>query len=254
MTALRPCIIDGEAGDCGRLPDGLCVCQNIRTVGHRGLGVDRHLEVLGIAAREVLGLRLSISPQTLASQIEQLLSGNGYPSDGLSFVAVRQYLTGQLAIVANELSPYRQRRMRMIFPKAAIVDYELPFSEHRTSLSESAVQMALADVRRLSPYIKAVLRRNSFGHIISADGAPLFIVENGGIIAPPPVVPSAEFDAAAEAIQKAGLPLATDTVDTDRLLQAEELFFADHRGITAVAECEGHIYIHLTAARIGDLY
>lgn len=250
----RPCLVDGRAGDCGFLPDGLYVWQNIRTTGCRGEGVGRHHELLDYAAREVLGFGVEVGAEELDRQINRLLADNGYPPDAFSYVTVRQYVSGELVVAAREIFPYRERKLRIVSPQAAIVDYDLPFSEQPTSMSESAARIALAGVQMHDPQLRCVIRRNGRGEIVSADGSPLFIVEEGMIVAPPPEVPSVWFERVVRAASGSGTAFSCETVDADRLLAAEELFFADHRGVTAVSRCEGHIYIHLLAERIGRLF
>lgn len=254
MIFERPCIVDGCGCDGGRLPDSLYVYQNVRTTGQRGLNVARHMEVLDAAAREVLGAGVGYSPKRVENQISGLLSENNYPSDGLSYVTLRQYLSGEFAIIARGLFPYKQRRLRMFFPRAGIVDYSLPLSEQPTAMSEAAVQMAMAAMRAEDATLKCVIRRNPDGEIVSADGAPLFIFENGAVVAPPPAVESVEFESAVRAVSRAGFPFSTDRIDTDRLLNAEELFFADYRGLTAVSACGEHVFIHMAAERIGNFF
>ena len=255
ITRERPCLVDGRAEDCGRLPDGLYVWQNVRTEGVHGLNAGRHLELLNAAAREVLGFGVQSDARGLESQISKLLSDNGYPSDGsFSYVTLRQYLTGEFMIVANEILPYRTRKLRSVFPRAGIVDYDLPFSERPSSLSEAAHDVARAALRRENPDLKCVLRCNGAGEIVSADGAPLFIIEKECVIAPPREFGSVEFECVEMAAAKSGLQFATEPLDRERILAAEELFYADHRGVTSVLSCEGHLYIHLLTERIGKQY
>ena len=250
----NPCLVDGKPFDRGPLPDGLFVAANIRTAGVRPLDTDLHAEVLDRASREVLGLRCSTDPRELADSIGGLLRTNGYPDDGLSFVTVRRYLSGSVVVAANGLFPYRERRLRMIFPQAGIADFGIPFSEYRSSMSEAAFEMARVELGRWNSAVKSVVRRTAEGDIVEIDGAPLFIVEGGRVVSPQRRTMSAEFGVAAEAVRRAGFGLVTERIDTERLLAAEELFFADHRGITAVSCCSGHIYMHLVAERVADFY
>ena len=254
MMRERPCIVDGREYDLAGIPDGLYVSQNIAVAGRRGLFVERHTEALDYASRTLLGFGLRQSAGSIERDIAALLADNGYPADGLSYAVVRQYLSGELMIAAGDIFPYRERALRVIFPRAEIVDFDIPVSDVRSSLSEAAVEAARAMVQRQRPGVQTVIRRNSRGEIVSADGAPLFIVSEGCATAPEPEFPSAEFETAAEAVLAAGLPLNTGTVDTDMVLAADELFFADCRGITAVSSCGGHRYMHLMAARVGDIF
>ena len=251
MINERPCIVDGRPCDWGDMPDGLYVSQNIAVTGRRGVSVDRYAEALDYASRELLGFGIRQSARSIERDIETLFADNGYPADGLSRAIVRQYLSGEFVIRAGEILPYRERALRVVFPRAAVVDYDIPFSEVRSSLSEAALEAAYGHLPR---GVQTVLRRSSRGGIVSADGAPLFAVAGKRVTTPEPEVPSAEFEMAAEAVLAAGLDLVTGEVDSEMLLEADELFFADYRGITAVSSFEERHYMHLMAARVGHRF
>ena len=254
MMSERPCMVDGRECDCGLLPDGLFVYQEVRTAGTAALHCRRHSEILDMASREVLGFGIRTDAHALEGRIAALLARNGYPDDGLSFVTLRQYMSGEFVIMANAIFPYRQRKLRLLSPRAGVVDWDPPFTEHRTSASESAERLAVRQLQKYDKNVKCAIRRSRTGEAVSIDGSPFFIIENGEAVSPPPAVPSVEFEAAAEAIHRAGVPFSTAAIDTERLLGADELFFADCRGITAVSTYEDHLYIHLLAERVARFY
>ena len=163
-------------------------------------------------------------------------------------------LSGELLILANDIFPYRRQQLRSIHPKGGFVDYDLPFPEYSSSLTESACQIAKARMRKSDPSLGTVLRRNLRGEVVSADGAPLFIIAGGEVRAPQPPTPSVEYETAVSAIMKAGLPFAVRTLDTEQIAAAEELFYADHRGITSLHSAGGHNYLHLGAERIARFF
>lgn len=250
----RPCLVDGRQYDFGELPEGLFVVQRIRTIGIEPQHTERHFEVLDTASRKVLGFAAEGDAASLHSSIKGMLAGNGYRSDSFSFVTVRQYLSGQLTVTANPIFPYSERGLRFVYPRAAVADYEIPFSDLPSSLTEAAAEAALVREQRRNSRIQVVLRRNGEGLLLSAGDAPLFIIERDTVTTPHTAVPAAETLAVAEAAARTGLAFAFGDIDTDRLLAAEEAFIADHRGLTALSSCGEHTFIHMRAAALGRIF
>ena len=55
---------------------------------------------------------------------------------------------------------------------------------------------------------------------------------------------------AVRSIRAAGLELAASPVGRDDLPRMDELFFIDHRGVTALSRCDGQPYMAIFAERI----
>ena len=244
-----PCCIDDRFDDCGAFPEGLYVFQNIRTDGHRPLRLAEHIRCLQEAAQEMFGTSPHIDARATERSIERLLHDNDYSATMPSHIAMRHYRTGETALIARETLPYTRMTMRSIYPAAAIVDYDIPFSRQPSSLRESIV--AAASLQAAAAGARCVLQRNAAGEIVAADDAPMFVVAERDIIMPEQL-PSVEADIAVEAIRKAGFHLATASVTADLLARADELFYVDYRGLTAVSRCGERVYMHIIAERIAQ--
>ena len=84
-----------------------------------------------------------------------------------------------------------------------------------------------------------------------ADDAPLFAVTGHTVLAAPGAE-SVERALAVQAVRAAGLELREEPFGRGDLPQIDELFFADHRGITALARCDGQPLMTLVAERISS--
>lgn len=244
----RPCCIDNRMADGEQLPEGLYVYQNIRTQGCRPLCTERHVDSLRRAAAEVLCTLPDIDDRTVARSITSLLERGGYPSDMASYATVRYYASGQTVILGGDILPYARISIRTVYPRGAVVDYDPPFSDYPSSLSLAALQAAR--IRARAAGAEAVIRRNTRGLIASAEESPLFAVCGDEVVVSSATVSSAEFDTACKAIAAAGLTLRIDDLTAAGLEAADEAFFIDHRGITALSRCGERTYMHLLAHRI----
>lgn len=66
----------------------------------------------------------------------------------------------------------------------------------------------------------------------------------------PPGEASIGRSLAVRSIRAAGLELAEAPVGRDDLPRMDELFFIDHRGVTALSRCDGQPYMAIFAERI----
>ena len=75
-------------------------------------------------------------------------------------------------------------------------------------------------------------------------------VRHPGQVYAPPVEASIGRSLAVRSIRAAGLELAASPVGRDDLPRMDELFFIDHRGVTALSRCDGQPYMAIFAERI----
>ena len=77
----------------------------------------------------------------------------------------------------------------------------------------------------------------------------LFAIRGRRVYAPPGEA-SIGRSLAVRSIRAAGLELAASPVGRDDLPRMDELFFIDHRGVTALSRCDGQPYMAIFAERI----
>ena len=95
------------------------------------------------------------------------------------------------------------------------------------------------------------MRCDTEERLLTADGAPLFAVR-GHTVYTAPAPASVEGCLAREAVRAAGLTLREEPLRRRELPRAEELFYADHRGITALSRCDGQPLMTLVAERVAE--
>jgi len=94
--------------------------------------------------------------------------------------------------------------------------------------------------------------RNAFLEVRAGTGgdeAALFAIRGKRVYVPPGET-SIGRSLAVRSIRAAGLELAASPVGRDDLPRMDELFFIDHRGVTALSRCDGQPYMAIFAERI----
>ena len=85
----------------------------------------------------------------------------------------------------------------------------------------------------------------------SADDAPLLGI-SGHTVRITPGLASVERQLAAEAVRATGLELREEPFGRNDLPHLDELFFVDHRGVTALSHCDGQPLMTLLSERIAE--
>lgn len=95
------------------------------------------------------------------------------------------------------------------------------------------------------------MRCDGDGIVRTADNAPLFAVpgQNGVRL---PGGSRVEQELGLRAVEAAGLELEERPVMRDELPRFDELFYVDHRGVTALAHCDGHPCMAILAERVAQ--
>ena len=244
---IKDCYINGCAFERNGFPGGLYVYQTIMTFGHQALHLEGYLALLAEASAEVLHRPLSLKKGDVAAQITDFLRKNGYPSAMPSFVELRCYHSGEVVLLGGEVSPYPKLGLRLLMPSAVGVVYDLPLSECSSSVRRAAAEAAKAVAE--SRGAKVAVRVGGDGLVRSVDDAELFVVKEYTIITP--TLPmSVEGRLIADAVERAGMQFEVAPVPFEALADADEIFYADHRGVTALGSFEGRPLMHILAEKI----
>ena len=138
------------------------------------------------------------------------------------------------------VSLYDGYAFRSLQPEAVTVGYDLTLSEAPTSAREAAAQLA----RRLA-------ERRGAEVAVRCDSAPLLAIAGRTVLtAPGPA--SVERRLAMLAVRAAGLELSEEAFGRADLPSLDELFFADHRGVTSLSRCDGLPLMTFVAERIAE--
>lgn len=206
---------------------------------------EAHAARLDAASRELFGR--GYAPARLAARIEALAAAERYPTGVSGFVRIELGADGEERLTPAGVSLYDGYALRSLQPEAVTLRYDLPLTEAPTSAREAAAQLA----RHMAEHAGAdvAVRCDREGILREADDAPLFAVAGHTVLAAPGTQ-SVERELAVRAVRAAGLELREEPFGCGELPRIDELFFADHRGITALARCDGQPLMSLIAERI----
>lgn len=219
--------------------------QTVHVFGRCPRLLREHLEQLERSGAELFDLSLRLDAAETEQRIVRLLDTGRYPADRSSYVRMELRSDGTLDLRPDATSIYRGYVLRALHPDAVTLRFDTPFPGHATSAAEAAWELAreMAEARR----VRSVVRTDGSGTRIEADGAPLFIVRGREIFtAAPPAGVTGQL--AVEAIRRAGYALHTEPAGNTAA--PDELFYADHRGITAIKRCDGDLLMAIIASRV----
>lgn len=225
----------------------LYLYQTVHLARGRARNVAGHIAVLDAASHELFGRRYAPGAAQLTARIEALAAAERYPTGVSGFVRIELSADGEEHLVPAGVSLYDGYAFRSLTPEAVTLCYELPLSEAPTSAREAAARLA----RRLAERAGAetAVRCDREGILRDADDAPLFAVAGHTVLAALGVQ-SVERELVVQAVRAAGLELREEPFGRGDLRRIDELFFADHRGITALSRCDGQPLMTLVTERI----
>lgn len=223
----------------------LYLYQTVHLARGRARNAEAHAARLDAASRELFGR--GYAPARLAARIEALAAAERYPTGVSGFVRIELGADGEERLTPAGVSLYDGYALRSLQPEAVTLRYDLPLTEAPTSAREAAAQLARRMAERAGADV--AVRCDREGILREADDAPLFAVAGHTVLAAPGTQ-SVERELAIRAVRAAGLELREEPFGCGELPRIDELFFADHRGITALARCDGQPLMSLIAERI----
>lgn len=223
----------------------LYLYQTVHLARGRARNAEAHAARLDAASRELFGR--GYAPARLAARIEALAAAERYPTGVSGFVRIELGSDGEERLTPAGVSLYDGYALRSLQPEAVTLRYDLPLTEAPTSAREAAAQLARRMAERAGADV--AVRCDREGILREADDAPLFAVAGHTVLAAPGTQ-SVERELAVRAVRAAGLELREEPFGCGELPRIDELFFADHRGITALARCDGQPLMSLIAERI----
>ena len=128
--------------------------------------------------------------------------------------------------------------------------YDLPLSEHRSSVGRMAAEAARAEAE--SRGARVAVRVDRDGEACSVDDSELFVVKEYTVMTPAPPR-TVEGRLLIDAIRRSGLRLEYVSVPFESLEYADEIFYADHLGVTALDSFNGQPMMHILTEKIANL-
>lgn len=237
---------DGKEESMPR-PAGAFLYQYLHAHDGEVLHLERHLQLLGNASRELFQREFRPDSTLLTGQIAELLRKNRYPRKGSSFVRIELSPAGSIRLLPAGISLYDGYGLGALRPEAKVLQYDYPLPEYPTSAGEATTELVLQSARQEG--FTAVIRSDRNELVRSVNNSPLFAVK-GEAVYTPPFPPCVERDLALQLIRTAALPLFEQEIGCEQLPLFDELFYFNHRGLYAIARCQSTLYADIITDRL----
>ncbi len=245
MTAPDAILSDGRPVTAAELPDEPYVYQTLHTLGRKAWHTSEHLRLVNLYGEELFGRSVRLIPVRLQRLVSTLLDALRYPMSVSCFVELRLYASGLTCLLAGERGLAAGYLFRPVYPDAVTV----PFYARRIPCSATREAICTAGWTARAQKADAWVGIAPDGQVACCDGCPLFGVEERTVLTPR-VEDSVDFTSALHAIRSAGYRLRMGELTPDRLEHFDEIFYIDHRGITALHQLDGRLLMHIIAERV----
>lgn len=245
MTASDAILPDGRLVTAAELPDEPYVYQTLHTLGYKALHTGEHLRLASLYGEELFGCSVRLIPVRLQRLVSKLLDSLRYPKSVSCFVELRLYASGLTCLRAGERGLAAGYLFRPVYPNAVTI----PFYARRIPCSATREAIRTADWTARAQKADAWVGIGPDGRVACCDGCLLFGVEDRTVLTPR-IEDSVDYTSALHAIRSAGYRLRVGELTPDDLGRLDELFYIDHRGITALRQLDGRLLMHIIAERI----
>lgn len=209
----------------------LFIYQRVRATDNMVINLDKHLDIL----KTYTEILMPQTPLPTAKEIEQmcqrLLLRGGYSASATLFLDIRIWQSGKVRISVVGTSIYKQFSLRVLRPKAALIEGCSTPLLYPTSAEISCNQLLQNIVRQSGCDIAIAVDNRQVTAVESANP----IAVHGTRVTISKSISSVYTDMVFEALQK--LPqyeVSIEPLTVQLLSTADEIFYADYRGITAV--------------------
>lgn len=225
----------------------LSLYQRLRATDGRVMHLSRHLDIL----RSYAAILLPHTPIPTASEIEQmcsrLLSRGGYSSSSTHILELNLWQSGRVKLSVIETSLYKGFDLRVLRPNAAIIEGCTTALLYPTSAALECEKLMKIIARQNGCDVALSVQNSS---VIAIDSTNPIIV-HGTTVTIGNSITSAYTELVVETLKK--LPqynISLSEISLQQVATADELFFADHRGLTAVGSLGGRQYSDTVAYAI----
>lgn len=222
------------------------IYEYIRTQGFAPMHFEEHYTRLEALARKYFLAPLSVERKELQRLIGERLCNDGFSPRNTNAVYVRYNSDGEITIISEEIL-YNDFSLRALRPHIFVCRVSGEPLTDNTSVKESLLEMnrttALISEQGVPLWV------NEQGEVLAIDGAAVIAVFDdeirfsrlgGGV----------EFELAYHAASKIRKNIAKEEILLSDLTSVKELLCIDHRGITAIEAYESHHFMDITASKL----
>lgn len=248
-----------EWRDSGFRPEELLVTASVYTriftVGYKPLYLQRRLDYAADSFKALYGLRPQLSAAETEEQISALLYYGLYPEAGntVDLFLIPQALGGSpdALLTFHQSTPYDVYALMSLKATAIIVNYEIPFEGHFTTLSASAARFA--DSYALRSNANLALRATRAGTLVSSGDFPLFAVRRDAVLATPVQNGgrlSVERELMEEACAEAKVKFCEEALSTESIDRYEEMMIFGPAGLQSIRQVGETTFHNITATKL----
>ena len=225
----------------------LSLYQRLRATEGHIMHLSRHLDILHSYA----DILLPQSPIPTAAEVEQMcqrvLSRGGYSSNSTHILELRLWQSGRVRLSVIETSLYKGFDLRVLRPNAAIIEGCSTALLYPTSAALECEKLMKIIARQNGCDVALAVQN---GSVIAIDSTNPIVVHGTNVTIGQSIT-SAYTEFIIEALKK--LPqynISLSEISLQQAASADELFFADHRGLTAIGTLGGRQYSDTVAYAI----
>lgn len=230
---------DGNISQYDTECHSLFIFQRMRTKGHTLLHTDKYIDIVNRTSIELFGTKTTISTKELENCCKSLLLRGNYSPKATHIVELRIYENSKFSLQVVETSLYEGFQLRVIRPKAITTLLSGDIFKFPTS----ALSATNETLRKVASRKEGVaLCVDNDGNITNIDGAnPVAVFGRRVVLSNN--IESVETNMVIEALKRLrSEDFSVENINIDTLTSADEVFFADSRGITSVSEFNGRFY------------
>ena len=216
--------------------------------GHARL-VEEHAAVLEEEARELFGRSPKLVLTDIRKAMERVVEREKYADAETAYLVLRAFEDGHTEITAGGRSMYEGYALRTIHPRAITLAYSLPLGDLPTPARDATVRetRCMARARRAD----VAVRCTAEGRCRSCEGHPIGAIYHNRLILPK-FRRHVERDLLRRAADLIGLEVVEMAFNERQAGLLEEIFWVDHRGITALGSINSAPLMALTVERLSE--
>lgn len=221
------------------------IYEYIRCRGFVPLHMEQHFARIDSLSHRYFLSPLGIECKTLVGEIGKALRQGGYSERRTNAVKVLRYIDGRVEVECVEML-YDHFSLRAVRPQGYFCHLAGDVVMAQTSVKDSALAFDHATAEISDEGVAVWL--SDMGEVKSIDGASVVAVfddeirfshSGSGV----------EFELAYVAVQGGKRAVSRGEISHEDMLRAKEVFYIDHRGVTALLSCSGHFYMDIVAER-----
>lgn len=225
----------------------------VNTTVHEPLYLAEHLATASNSYEKLYGQKFICQTEDIRHQIKLLLAENNMTRMGnivnIYFIPPEHQTDDKPEILISwyRSTIYKGYELISLRPKAMLVNYEIPFSGHRTAISLTASEYMQQFAQRAGSHI--ALHANRAEKLVSCGDYPVFVVIDGVVVIPT-AAESVERSLMLRACHLSKTTTEEREISVEELTSADEIMVFNHTGIQSILSLGDRYFYNITAMRL----